>query len=204
MFQYAGPADAAVKYHLTQTEKAFYIAFQAHYGQTDKGGRSYIYHPLSLCYILTGTPCNSPLLLQDHYLNQEPLILHSLLDCEIMTAALLHDVVEDTDMTLEELRSFGLPDFSVSLVALLTRQKEEDYSAYIDRIASNPYACLIKTADLLHNCNLNRLPVISRNDLLRRDKYISVIRRLWPLIQASGIPCSIALPEEYLPAPVLS
>jgi len=83
----------------------------------------------------------------------------------------------------------------VSLVELLTHDKKESYSAYLDRVAANPYASLIKTADLLHNCNMNRLSIVSDNDLQRREKYLASLRRLWPVVQNSDLEYRIHIPS---------
>ena len=114
------------------TKKAMRIAFDAHYGQTDRGNTPYICHPL-------------------HVADQMP-------DERTTTAAILHDVLEDTDLTAEDLRREGIPEDIIRVVEILTRDKRISYASYIDRIiASRNYdALLIKQADLRHNMDESR------------------------------------------------
>lgn len=116
------------------TNKALIFAYNAHHGQLDYNGIPYIFHPLHLAEQMEDeTSC---------------------------CAALLHDVVEDTDVTLEELRN-AFPEEVVSIVALLTHDdsaelSQEDYWAYIRRIKENPIARKVKLADIAHNCDQSR------------------------------------------------
>ena len=115
-----------------QTRKAMQIAYRAHHGQTDKSGVPYIYHPIHLA----------------EQMNDEVTV----------TAALLHDVLEDSPMTAEELRAAGISQQAVDAVVLLTRPAEIPYLDYVERIRSNPIARAVKCADLRHNCDPSRLP----------------------------------------------
>ena len=112
------------------TNKAMKIAYTAHHGQVDKGGIPYIIHPYHLAEQM-----------QDEYTT---------------CVALLHDVVEDTDVTLDILRK-DFPTEIVEAVALMTHRKDEDYYAYVARIAENPIAKAVKLADLRHNSDQSRL-----------------------------------------------
>ncbi len=197
MFLYKGMRDSSVRKALETAEQAFYVALQVHQTQLDKGGRSYIYHPLSLCFILTGTLSTDPNLLRDDYLNQTPVTLLSIEECDYAAAALLHDVVEDTPLSIRDLRNMGFSPFTLSLVDTVTRKKGESYPAYIDRVALHPDACLLKVADLLHNCNLDRLSFVLENDLKRRKVYVSSFLKLWSVVQSARIPNRIVLPEEF-------
>ena len=111
------------------TKKAMCIAYGAHHGQTDKSGVPYVFHPLHLAESM---------------------------DDEISCcAALLHDVVEDTSVSLEELaRHF--PAEVVEAVALLTHEEDVDYFDYVRRIKGNPIAKKVKLADLAHNSDASR------------------------------------------------
>ena len=111
------------------TNKALRFAYDAHHGQLDYNGIPYIFHPLHLA---------------------------EQMDDEISCcAALLHDVVEDTDVTLEQLAE-EFPSEVVAVVKLLTRKDGDDYFDYIRAIKSNPTARKVKLADLAHNSDQTR------------------------------------------------
>ena len=112
------------------TIKAMNLAYSAHHGQFDKGGVPYIFHPIHLAESM---------------------------DDEISTCvALLHDTVEDTDVTLEQLAS-EFPKEVVDAVALLTPGDEVDYFDYVRAIKQNPIAVKVKLADLAHNGDPKRI-----------------------------------------------
>ena len=112
------------------TNEAMKLAYKAHHGQVDKGGIPYIFHPYHLA---------------------------EQMDDEYSTcAALLHDVVEDTDITLEQLRQI-FPEPVIEAVATLTHSKEEPYPDYVRRVCQNPIAKKVKLADLRHNSDESRL-----------------------------------------------
>jgi len=126
---------------------AMKIAYDAHHGQTDKAGIPYIFHPL-------------------HLAEQMP-------DEISCCAALLHDTVEDTDVTLEMLSS-RFPEAVVEAVRLLTHENGTDYYDYVRRIRSNPIAMKVKLADLQHNSDTSRfagVPVPEEKIGYFRDKY---------------------------------
>ena len=127
------------------TKKAMRIAYDAHHGQLDKCGVPYIFHPLHLAEQMTTeyTCC----------------------------AALLHDTVEDTDVTLDELRAAGMPPAVVFAVQLLTHDPAVDYFDYVRNIKSNPIAKAVKLADLAHNSDLTRWDRVSEVDVERNRKY---------------------------------
>ncbi len=136
------------------TNEAMKIAYRAHHGQTDKGGIPYIFHPYHLAEQMT-----------DEY---------------TACVALLHDVVEDTDVTLEQLAEI-FPKEVVDAVALMTRNDDTPYLDYVARIASNPIAKAVKLADLLHNSDKSRLEDQSNNaDALKRweEKYSKALQIL--------------------------
>ena len=113
------------------TRKAMMIAYRAHHGQLDHGGVPYIFHPLHLA--------------------------EQMEDEATTCAALLHDVVEDTSVTLEEL-AVHFPSEVVDAVALLTHSSDMPYLEYVRQIKDNPIARAVKLADLRHNCDATRLP----------------------------------------------
>lgn len=113
------------------TNEAMRIAYEAHHGQVDKGGIPYIFHPI-------------------HLAEQMP-------DEYTTCVALLHDVVEDTHMTLQQLEEV-FPEEVVQAVAAMTHGKEEPYLDYVARVKENPIARIVKLADLRHNSDETRLP----------------------------------------------
>ncbi len=115
--------------YTTLTNKAMKIAYAAHHGQLDYNGIPYILHPVHLA---------------------------EQMDDEISCCvALLHDTVEDTDVTLEQLRAEFPPEVT-DAVALLTHEKDTDYFDYVRRITCNPIAVKVKLADLDHNSDQTR------------------------------------------------
>ncbi len=137
------------------TVKAMHIAYNAHSGQTDKNGMPYIFHPF-------------------HLAEQ----MHT--ESEICTA-LLHDVAEDTDITIEKLAE-DFPEEITDALKLLTHDKNIDYFDYVREIKTNPIARKVKLADLKHNSDLSRMTasgiVPSEKDIRRREKYLKAIEIL--------------------------
>lgn len=130
------------------TNKALRLAYAAHQGQTDKSGQPYIFHPYHLAEQMTD---------------------------EISTcAALLHDVVEDTSVTIDELEQ-EFPREVTEVVRLLTHEKGTDYFDYVRAIRRNPLAVKIKLADLAHNSDETRFAgcdEIPTQQLMKwREKY---------------------------------
>ena len=126
-------------------ELALSIATEAHRGQFDKAGIDYIEHPIFVA---------------------------SQVDSEEEKAvALLHDVIEDSSVTAEELLNAGLPETVVTAVQILSKKKGQDYQTYLKTVKSNPLARAVKLADLKHNSDLLRLETITGKDLERLEKY---------------------------------
>ncbi|MBQ2855276.1 MAG: bifunctional (p)ppGpp synthetase/guanosine-3',5'-bis(diphosphate) 3'-pyrophosphohydrolase [Oscillospiraceae bacterium] len=129
------------------TAKAMRLAYAAHHGQVDKAGIPYIFHPLHLA----------------EQMEDE-------ISC---CAALLHDTVEDTDVTLEQLAEEFPPEV-VEAVRLLTHEKGTDYFEYVRAIKGHPVAMKVKLADLAHNSTESRfagVPVPEGRIGYFRDKY---------------------------------
>ena len=112
------------------TNEAMKLAYKAHHGQVDKGGIPYIFHPY-------------------HLAEQMP-------DEYTTCVALLHDVVEDTDVTLEEIKALFPPEVA-DAVAVMTHCKDEPYLDYVRRVSKHPIARIVKLADLRHNSDQTRL-----------------------------------------------
>ena len=124
---------------------AYAIALVAHKGQVDKAGMDYILHPLTV-----SNNCSS---------EEEKIV------------ALLHDVLEDTSVTKEDLLKFFSNEI-VEAVSLLTHKEEDSYMDYLAKIKANPLAKAVKLQDLKHNMDLSRLPNPSEKDLSRlENKY---------------------------------
>ena len=111
------------------TNKAMKIAYAAHHGQVDKCGIPYIFHPMHLA--------------------------ESMDDEVSCCAALLHDVVEDTSVTMDELAKEFPPEV-IAVLKLLTHEEGTDYFDYVRAIRTNPIAVKVKLADLAHNSDQTR------------------------------------------------
>lgn len=131
-------------------ERAIAIALEAHQGQTDRYGAPYILHPL---HVMT-------------QMDTEP----------EMMAAVLHDVLEDSELTLEALRDEGFSAEVLEAVRLLTHDAtKRSYQEYVHRLKPNPIAVKVKLADLRHNMDVRRMDRVEERDAVRLEKY----RRAW-------------------------
>ena len=126
---------------------AIHIATNAHHGQFDKGGNPYILHPFAVMGLLEST------------------------EEELQCMALLHDVVEDTNITYNELREAGMSDRVIEGVRILTKQRGQSYEEYKELVFSSRDAMIVKTADLTHNTDIRRLKGVSQKDIERMAKY---------------------------------
>ena len=133
------------------TKKAFCLCFEAHKNQKDKSGLPYVFHPFHLA----------------EQMETE----------ESTAAALLHDVLEDTDYTLADLAAL-FADSVLSALVLLTHDETVDYMDYVRAIKANPIARAVKLADLKHNSDLSRLDTIDEKALTRKAKYEKAIALL--------------------------
>lgn len=132
--------------------KALIISFTAHKNQTDKNGIPYIYHPYHLAEQMDT-------------------------EYEICTA-LLHDVIEDTNMTIHDLREEGFPDEIINAINVLTHRKNQPYTKYINNIKKNELAKKVKLADLKHNSDSTRITSLTEKDKERVLKYKNAIDTL--------------------------
>jgi (p)ppGpp synthase/HD superfamily hydrolase len=126
-------------------EKAIGIALQAHAGTIDKSGAPYILHPLRL--------------------------MMSFKDQETMISAVLHDVVEDSSVTFEDLAEAGFSHHVLATQRLLTHTKDTPYMDYIKALAADPQARAIKLADLEDNMDITRIANPTEKDLKRIQRY---------------------------------
>ncbi len=134
-------------------ERADAIAARAHAGQTDKSGRAYISHPRRVSALCT--------------------------TLKAKITALLHDTIEDTDITPEFLLQEGFPQDIVDAVLSVTHKKGEDYFDFVRRAAQNPIGREVKTADLQDNMDVRRLsPPLSLWDIDHLNKYLTAYKIL--------------------------
>lgn len=129
-------------------EAAIVLATDAHRGQVDKAGADYILHPISVMAI-----CSSE-------------------DVEINCIAILHDVLEESGYTVDDLYRSGMTTRIVDGVVALTKLTGERLEDYYNRVAANPDAIKVKLADLTHNTNLDRLSTVTQKDIDRSDRYM--------------------------------
>ena len=141
-FTYKKPEDNLIK-------KAILIAEKAHEGQFRNDGKPYITHVMAVYNHL-----------KDNWLKyyKDEYVLKEGVYNEVMAAAILHDVVEDTSLTLLDLESFGIPELTRSIVCNLTKKSGETYYNFIFRILNSRnahFSSIVKRADLWHNMNDN-------------------------------------------------
>jgi len=134
------------------TKKALQLCFQAHREQVDKSGMPYVFHPFHLAEQMT--------------------------DEATTVAALLHDVVEDTTYTFDDLAEMGFNHTVLEALRLLTHAEGVPYMDYVRAIKANPIATAVKLADLRHNSDLTRLDAVDDAALRRVEKYAQAIRLL--------------------------
>ncbi len=142
---------------MSKLEEAILLAVQAHQGQVDKADNPYILHPLRMMTRMRTEP--------------------------EMMAAVLHDVVEDTDWTFEQLREKGFPEEVLVAVECLTKREGEDYMAFVERAKANRIARQVKIADIEDNMDVRRISDFTSRDADRMTKY----NRAWQLLtEAEG------------------
>ena len=135
-----------------KTKKAMILCYEAHKGQVDKTGVPYVFHPFHVAEQMTD---------------------------EVTTlVALLHDVVEDTDYTLEDLAAEGFGKDILEAVSLMTHEDDVPYLDYVAKLKDNPIARAVKLADLAHNSDLSRIGKIDDETRKRLVKYKKAIALL--------------------------
>ena len=134
------------------TKKALKVCFEAHKDQVDKSGAPYVFHPFHLA--------------------------EQMKDEKTTIVALLHDVIEDTEYTFEDLRNMGFDNEVIEALMLMNHNKDIPYMDYVAKIKHNPIAKAVKLADLQHNSDLSRLDVVDEKALKRKEKYSEAISLL--------------------------
>ena len=123
------------------------IAVNAHSGQFDRAGQPYILHPLKVM----------------HYTNSD--------DQEIMCIAIGHDLLEDTDVTEQDLRDAGISRRVIAGILALTKIPGETHEEYKEKVKKNPDAVIVKMADLRHNSDIRRIKGLTESDIKRTIRY---------------------------------
>lgn len=137
---------------MADLESALQIAVQSHAGQKDKSGAAYIFHPIRVMM-----RCNTP---------------------NAKIVALLHDVVEDTPTTFEELEAAGFSPEVLATLRLVTHAPDVPYEDYIDSLMADRTAIEVKIADLEDNSDIRRLLAVDDHSVARLRKYLTAYRRL--------------------------
>lgn len=133
-------------------ELAISVALQAHKGQFDKGGHPYILHPLA--------------------------VMNRVESMEEKIVAVLHDVIEDSEVTIEELRGLGFSEEILTAIQLLTRWAEDSYEEFIEKTTTNRAARNVKIADIKENMNISRIKNPTEKDYNRLVRYKKALARL--------------------------
>ena len=131
---------------------AIAIANQAHAGQLDKAGKPYISHPLT--------------------------VMAQMDTFESKIVAVLHDAIEDSDLTIADLVRQGFPEFITDAIAAITKLDGEQYEDYILRVKFNAIARKVKIADVTHNMDISRIANPTAKDFQRLEKYKKVLQEL--------------------------
>ncbi|MBQ8951108.1 MAG: GTP pyrophosphokinase [Eubacterium sp.] len=134
------------------TRKAIMVAYKAHEGQMDRAGLPYILHPIH--------------------------VAEQMKDEDTCVVALLHDVIEDTDITLEDLRVYGFTEAQIEGVRIMTHEEGVEYFDYIRTVKTNPLALAVKLEDLKHNSDETRIIDMTDKDIKRLEKYKKALKIL--------------------------
>ncbi|MBE7003937.1 MAG: bifunctional (p)ppGpp synthetase/guanosine-3',5'-bis(diphosphate) 3'-pyrophosphohydrolase [Ruminococcaceae bacterium] len=134
------------------TKKAMRLCYEAHQGQKDKSGIPYVFHPIHVAEQMTDEPTT--------------------------IVALLHDVMEDTHYTLQDLARMGFEQQVLDALALMTHRKDVPYLEYVAKLKDNPIARTVKLADLRHNSDPSRLDAMDEKAISRLAKYKAAMELL--------------------------
>ena len=148
-------------YSMSNLAHAIALAATAHEHQRDRAGKTYILHPLRLMFRMTTEAA--------------------------MTAAVLHDIVEDTEWTIESLREEGFSEEVLFAVDCLTQRDGEPYMALIERAKQSPISLQVKIADLEDNMNCTRLDRLKASDTERLQRYHLAWRNLKAFLEETAL-----------------
>ena len=138
-------------------DKALRIAIKSHEGQKDKSGREYIMHPIRVA-----ERCSDP---------------------RAKIVALLHDTIEDTEVTVDYLREQGFPEEIINGIRSVTKRDGESYEDFVRRAAENEIGIIVKKADLEDNMDIRRLQEITDKDVERLRKYL----KAWKFLNGTAL-----------------
>ena len=156
------------------TKLAMKLCFQAHKDQQDKTGLPYVFHPFHLA--------------------------EQMQDEDSAVLALLHDVVEDSDWTFEQLAAEGFSPCVIEALRCVTKlSPDEPYDKFIARIKHNPLAVAVKLNDLTDNMDIRRLPYLSDKDVKRLKKYLKAYKQLTGTPTYSVYACRQEFPNAFDP-----
>ena len=158
---------------MSTLERAIEIAVAAHDGQLDKAGMEYIGHPMRV------------------------MAAGSSVDEKIV--GVLHDVVEDSAWTFEQLAAEGFAPHIIEAVRCLTKLEGESYDKFIARVKCNALATAVKLNDLTDNMDIRRLPYLSDKDVKRLKKYLKAYKQLSGIPAYSLYACRQEYPNAYAP-----
>ncbi len=133
-------------------EKAIELAVKHHKGQTDKAGEPYILHPLRVMFKMS--------------------------DNSTRIIAVLHDIIEDTEVSLDDLREMDFVFYIVDAIEKLTKRKGETYNQFINRVLKDPFATQVKLGDLEDNMDRSRLREVTAKDEKRLKKYKKAYQKI--------------------------
>ena len=133
-------------------ERAMEIAWEVHRGQKDRHGVPYIFHPIR--------------------------VMHRCRRVEEQLAALLHDVVEDSDLTCDDLRKEGFPEAVVQAVDHLTKREGETYEQLVERALRSELSRVVKIADIQDKLDVSRIPEMNEKEQARLKRYLTAYRKL--------------------------
>lgn len=133
-------------------DKAIKMATQAHFGQVDKAGQPYILHCIRV--MMSGNTIQEKI------------------------CGVLHDIIEDTPLSLNDLEKAGFSKEIIETVSCLTKIPNEKYQNYLSKVSSNPIAVKVKLNDLQDNLDVTRLKIIEESDVERINKYLTSYRYL--------------------------
>lgn len=134
------------------TKKAIKLMFEKHKDQVDKDNIPYVFHLWH--------------------------VAESMEDEDTTVAALLHDIIEDTDTTFDDIKNLGFNERIIEALTYLTRTNDEDYIEYIKKLSNNLIATKVKLSDLKHNSDLSRRNAITKKDIKRHERYLRSIEIL--------------------------
>ena len=137
---------------MTNKIRRYEIAKKAHLGQVYKAGEDYIKHPEKVASFVSSD--------------------------EEKAVAYLHDVIEDSELTLKDLREYGFSNEVIEAVDVITKKRGQNYQTYLNLVKENELAKTVKLADIRHNSDLTRLTKITEKDIERKEKYQKAINFL--------------------------